>query len=113
MYLCKERNNKRWNAFQYLDSELLCLFQLMVGNAEAFMEVKDQCGTWYQFMASWLLYTEPTVKSFDLSYHAHQCIAKFGGISRLKHSDLILLALMESDLYQVTFLSVSLNGNYI
>lgn len=85
----------------------------MVGNAEAFMEVKDQCGTWYQFMASWLLYTEPTVKSFDLSYHAHQCIAKFGGISRLKHSDLILLALMESDLYQVKFLSVSLNDNYI
>jgi len=85
----------------------------MVGNAESFMEVKDQCGTWYQFMASWLLYTEPTVKSFDLSYHAHQCIAKFGGISRLKHSDLILLALMESDLYQVTFLNISLNGSYI
>jgi hypothetical protein len=76
----------------------------MVGDAEAFLEVKDQCGTWYQFMASWLLYTEPTVKSFDLSYHAHQCIAKFGGISRLKHSDLILLALMESNLHQVIFL---------
>ncbi|GFG30209.1 hypothetical protein Cfor_10183 [Coptotermes formosanus] len=80
--------------------ELELIITLMVGNAEAFLEVKDHCGTWYQFMASWLLYTEPTVKSFDLSYHAHQCIAKFGGISRLKHSDLILLALMESDLYQ-------------
>lgn len=89
--------------------EVSCLFQLMVGNAEAFLEVKDQCGTWYHFMASWLLYTEPAVKSFDLSYHAHQCIAKFGGISKLKHSDLILLALMESDLHQVTFLNTELS----
>jgi hypothetical protein len=95
------------NGIEYL--EVPCLFQLMTGNAEAFLEVKDQCGTWYQFMASWLLYTEPTVKSFDLSYHAHQCIAKFGGISKLKHSDLILLALMESDLYQVTYLSTELS----
>ncbi|XP_069690987.1 nuclear pore complex protein Nup85 isoform X1 [Periplaneta americana] len=81
--------------------ELELLMKLMAGNPEAFLEVKDQCESWYQFMASWLLYTEPTVKSFDLSYHAHQCIAKFGGISSLKESDLILLALMESDQLQV------------
>jgi hypothetical protein len=108
----KTHNKTGWSTVLYMGSETLCLFQVMVGDEEAFLEVKDQCGTWYQFMASWLLYTEPTVKSFDLSYHAHQCIAKFGGISRLKHSDLILLALMESDLHQVIFLNIELNIIY-
>jgi Nup85 Nucleoporin. len=74
----------------------------MAGEEEAFLEVKEQCETWYQYMASWLLYTDPAVKTFDLSFHAHKCIAKFGGISKLKNNDLILLALMESDLHQVS-----------
>lgn len=81
--------------------ELELVVKLLAGDPEAFSEVKDQCESWYQFMASWLLYTEPTVKTFDLSYHAHQCVAKFGGIPRLKNTDHILLALMESDLHQV------------
>ncbi|PSN44565.1 Nuclear pore complex protein Nup85 [Blattella germanica] len=54
-----------------------------------------------KFMAAWLLYTEPTVKSFDLTFHAHQCIGKFGGMSKLNQSEYVILSLMESDLHQV------------
>nr|CAD7405810.1 unnamed protein product [Timema poppensis] len=76
---------------------------LLCGDKEAFSEVKGQCETWYQYMAAWLLYTEPTVKSFDLTFHAHQCIALFRGLDKLNTTDVIILALLEADLQKVGF----------
>nr|CAD7461770.1 unnamed protein product [Timema tahoe] len=73
-------------------------FSLLCGDKEAFSEVKGHCETWYQYMAAWLLYTEPTVKSFDLTFHAHQCIALFRGLDKLNSTDVIILALLEADL---------------
>nr|CAD7263018.1 unnamed protein product [Timema shepardi] len=74
---------------------------LLCGDKEAFSEVKGHCETWYQYMAAWLLYTEPTVKSFDLTFHAHQCIALFRGPDKLNTTDVIILALLEADLQKV------------
>ncbi|KAJ9589474.1 hypothetical protein L9F63_017335 [Diploptera punctata] len=82
-------------------TELELLVKLLAGDADTFLQVKDHCKTWYHFMASWLLYSDPVVKTFDLSYHARQCIEYFGTVSNLKNLDKILLALMESDLHQV------------
>ncbi|CAG2055847.1 unnamed protein product, partial [Timema podura] len=76
-------------------------FSLLCGDKEAFSEVKGHCETWYQYMAAWLLYTEPTVKSFDLTFHAHQCIALFRGLDKLNSTDVIILALLEADLQKV------------
>nr|CAD7423367.1 unnamed protein product [Timema monikensis] len=76
-------------------------FSLLCGDKEAFSEVKSHCETWYQYMAAWLLYTEPTVKSFDLTFHAHQCIALFRGLDKLNTTDVIILALLEADLQKV------------
>nr|CAD7569501.1 unnamed protein product [Timema californicum] len=78
-------------------------FSLLCGDKEAFSEVKGHCETWYQYMAAWLLYTEPTVKSFDLTFHAHQCIALFRGPDKLNTTDVIILALLEADLQKVGF----------
>nr|CAD7586099.1 unnamed protein product [Timema genevievae] len=80
---------------------LQLIMKLLCGDKEAFSEVKGHCETWYQYMAAWLLYTEPTVKSFDLTFHAHQCIALFRGLDKLNSTDVIILALLEADLQKV------------
>lgn len=63
--------------------------------------IKEYCNTWYKYMIVTLLYSEPTIISYDLSYHAHQCISQYGGTAAMKPFDTIMLALFDSDLKQV------------
>ncbi|XP_067005139.2 nuclear pore complex protein Nup85 [Anabrus simplex] len=83
------------------DKNLELIVKILAGDKQAFEVVKNKCETWYQYMAAVLLYTEPTVKIFDLSFHAVRCIAQFGGEDEMLTVDHILLALLESDLEQV------------
>lgn len=80
--------------------EKLQLIMKIVGG-ELVPEIKQHSQAWYQLMISVLLYTEPTVKYFDLSYHANQCITQFGGPKRLKLLDHIIVSLLENDLNEV------------
>lgn len=80
--------------------ELELIMKIIVGNAEAFAQVRDQCGTWYQYMIAWLLYTEPTVKTFDLSFHASKAILAFGQTS-LREVDMVIIAILELNLKQM------------
>ncbi|XP_049950357.1 nuclear pore complex protein Nup85 isoform X1 [Schistocerca serialis cubense] len=80
--------------------ELELLMQVMAGEPDAFAKIRSQCGTWYQYMVAWLLYTEPTVKTFDLSFHASKCMTAFGQ-SELREVDLVLLAILECNVNQV------------
>lgn len=73
----------------------------MIGDESITEAIRKYCSTWYQYMVALLLYTDPTVKSYDLSYHAQQCINAYGGQERLKLLDVLILALLESDLQQV------------
>ncbi|XP_054258211.1 nuclear pore complex protein Nup85 [Macrosteles quadrilineatus] len=66
---------------------------------EAATEMKQHCSTWYELMVSSLMYSEPTVKSFDLIYHANKCIMQFGGTSHLTQLDHIILSLLECNLH--------------
>ncbi|KAL1115921.1 hypothetical protein AAG570_005416, partial [Ranatra chinensis] len=61
-------------------------------------EVKPHCGTWYELMTALLLFSEPTVKSHDLSYHAGRCISLYGGSASLRLADHVILALLDSDI---------------
>lgn len=81
--------------------ELHRLALVLSGSEEALGEIADKCETWYQWMIGKLLFTQPDVKSYDLSYHAQQAINKFGGLSGMTALDSILLAVMESDMAQV------------
>ncbi|TRY74421.1 hypothetical protein TCAL_10429 [Tigriopus californicus] len=81
--------------------ELHRLALVLSGSEEALSEMADKCETWYQWMIGKLLFTQPDVKSYDLSYHAQQAINKFGGLSGMTSLDSILLAVMESDIAQV------------
>lgn len=94
-----------YNVFIHIEFGLITFkyiyLQIIVGNAEAFAQVRDQCGTWYQYMIAWLLYTEPTVKTFDLSFHASKAILAFGQTS-LREVDMVIIAILELNLKQVT-----------
>ena len=50
-----------------------------------------------------LLFTQPDVKCYDLSYFAEQAINKFGGLSKMTSLDSVLLAAIEDDVAQVFF----------
>lgn len=52
-------------------------------------------------MVASLLYTDPTVKIFDLAYHANRSIVRYGGPDFVKQLDMILCAIMEIDIFKV------------
>lgn len=73
----------------------------MVGEEEAWAEIQNQCEAWYEFLAGWLFYTEPTVKTFELGQFAKLSITKMRMKHNLKHLDRVLLAAMEFDIFEV------------
>ncbi|XP_018578026.1 nuclear pore complex protein Nup85 [Anoplophora glabripennis] len=77
------------------------IMRLVVGDENAWAEVQDNCETWYEFLAGWLFYSEPTVKSFELGLFAKRSITKMQMKNHLKHLDRVLLAAMEFDMFQV------------
>ncbi|XP_071443844.1 nuclear pore complex protein Nup85 [Hetaerina americana] len=78
---------------------------ILTGHDGAFNEAVKECESWEQLLAAWLLYTDPTVKSFHLGSHAQQCISQFrghGGRAAIpKPVDSLIISLMESNLHQV------------
>lgn len=77
------------------------LMRLIVGEESAWDQVEKKCEAWYELLAAWLLYTEPTVKSFELGRYAKNCISRMGLRDHMKHLDRVLLAAMEADIFQV------------
>lgn len=63
--------------------------------------IRSHCGTWYQLMTATLFFSEPTVKSFDLSYHADQAMRAFGNTSEMQDLDKLILLLFESNPLEV------------
>lgn len=62
--------------------------------------MKSHCDTWYQLMVA-VFYTDPTIKSFDLSFNSNLCIEAFGGSDRLKLLDETILAVLECNILEV------------
>ncbi|XP_066153103.1 nuclear pore complex protein Nup85 [Euwallacea fornicatus] len=81
--------------------QLNLLAKLMVGEEEAWAEIQGKCEAWYEFLAGWLLYTEPTVKTFELGQFAKHSITKMRLRHNLTHLDRVLLAAMEFDIFEV------------
>jgi nuclear pore complex protein Nup85 len=83
------------------DENLLTICRILAGDDSVFTDLQDLLGTWYCFLISRLLYSNPTIHATDLQYHAHACIDAFGGLSKITHWDAILLAAIELDIHQV------------
>ncbi|KAK6643060.1 hypothetical protein RUM43_004563 [Polyplax serrata] len=102
-YECWKRETKRllidgnFNSHKYLTM----IVKILIGD-ESIQEVtREHCLTWYQHMVASLIYTEPTVKSFDLAFYANQSITRYGGHNNVKQLDLILCAIMEMDIFKM------------
>ncbi|XP_050297593.1 nuclear pore complex protein Nup85 [Anthonomus grandis grandis] len=90
------------DAKQFISNRNLDLLtRLMVGEEEAWTEMIPKCEAWYEFLAGYLFYTEPMVKTFELGQYAKQSIAKMRMKHHLKHLDRVLLAAMEFDIFEV------------
>lgn len=74
---------------------------LISGNDDAFSEITSSCETWYQWMIGKLLFTNPDVKIYDLTFHAEKAIHKYGGIQGMTSLDSIIFAALEMDLTEV------------
>ncbi|XP_025837067.1 nuclear pore complex protein Nup85-like [Agrilus planipennis] len=83
------------------ESHLNLMMKLAVGEELAWNQVQAQCEAWYELLASWLFFTEPTVKTFELGQFARRCIGRMGVRDHLRHLDQILLAALEADIFQV------------
>ena len=66
-------------------------------------KILETCETWYEWMVGKLLYTNPSVKIFDLSHFAEEAISRFGGLSSMTTLDSVILAAMELDIPQVKY----------
>ncbi|CAG9767112.1 unnamed protein product [Ceutorhynchus assimilis] len=90
------------DAKQFMSNRNLDLImRLIVGEESAWAEMHPHCETWYDFLAGWLFYTEPTVKTFELGRFADQSIDRMRVKHHLKHLDRVLLAFMKFDLFEV------------
>lgn len=83
------------------DRNLDLITRLVIGEDLAWSQVQEQFEAWYELLAAWLFFTEPTVKSFELGQFARTCISRMGVKDRMKHLDRVLLAALEKDILQV------------
>lgn len=81
--------------------ELNLLAEIMAGQDEAINSIAERCETWYQWLVYRLLYTNPSVKDYDLSIYAQQAIDRFGGLDSLTSLDSVLLGIIELDIPEV------------
>uniref|UniRef100_A0A8D0L709 Nuclear pore complex protein Nup85 n=1 Tax=Sphenodon punctatus TaxID=8508 RepID=A0A8D0L709_SPHPU len=80
--------------------ESIC--KILLGEEKAILEKKDQMTTWYHFLVTQLLYSNPTVKPMELHLYAQSSLDQFlGGESTPEPLDSILLAAFEFDIHQV------------
>lgn len=84
-----------------------------MGEETAWAEIQSDCEAWYEYLAGWLFFTEPTLKSFELGQYAKHTITKIGMKNKLKHLDRVLLAAMEYNLFQVKNFSLFFKCNSI
>ena len=74
---------------------------MISGDMTVMDTIRSHCKEWYQLMTATLFLTEPTVKSFDLSYHADQAMRAFGNTNMINDLDKLILLLLESNLLEV------------
>lgn len=75
--------------------------------------MRPKCEAWYELLADWLFFTEPTVKSFELGQFARRWLNRCGGKEHMKHLDYVILSALEFDLLEVRKnISEQYNSNF-
>jgi len=84
-----------------LKPEMKLICKILCGDDDAFEEIKDVAGSWYQLLISYLFYSNPTIMPFDIHYCCNMCIDMFGGLASLSPLDNILLSAFKFDVTQL------------
>lgn len=94
--------------------ELVLIIQILCGDNDAFTRVKEICHglSWYELLVAKLLYSNPTVKSYELQYHTQFSLDLCGGRDALETWQVILLAAFELDVHAVIKTSSECFGNW-
>ncbi|KAK5856393.1 hypothetical protein PBY51_007993 [Eleginops maclovinus] len=80
--------------------EIIC--KILVGDEDTLLEHKELLGTWYHFLVTRLLFSQPTVQPTQLHYYAQSCMTMFLDPRSVPEPlDNILLAAFEFDIHQV------------
>lgn len=78
------------------------MMRVAIGEEAAWSKMQIYCETWYELLAGWLFFTNPTVKTYELGRLAKRCIATTGARNHMRHLDVVLLAAMEVDIIQAS-----------
>ena len=62
-------------------------------------DVLGKCETWYEWLVGKLLYTNPSIRSYDLPYHAEEAITNFGGLGKDSECSFRLMLMEYTSLY--------------
>ena len=78
------------------------LADILSGSEEIFNgKVFEMCETWFEWMVAYLLFTNPSVKIYDVGNFAAEAMAKFGGMNSMTTLDSVIFSAMELDVGQV------------
>ena len=79
---------------EFATCQQLAIFaKVLAGDDTTFKEeVQPKCETWYEWLIGKMLFTNPSVKIYDLPFHAEEAITNFGGLGSMTSLDSILLA---------------------
>lgn len=83
------------------DKNLDFISRLVVGEELAWSQAQGHCEAWYELLAAWLFFTEPSVKAYELGDFAKTCLSRMGMRDNMKHLDRVLLAALQYDVLQV------------
>ncbi|KAJ1526851.1 hypothetical protein ONE63_008410 [Megalurothrips usitatus] len=83
------------------NADLELVMKIVSGDVTVVDAIRSHCQEWYQLMTATLFFTEPTVKSFDLSYHADHAMRAFGRSNDIQDLDKLILLLLEANLLEV------------
>ncbi|KAM4664480.1 nuclear pore complex protein Nup85 [Discoglossus pictus] len=75
--------------------------KVLQGDEATILANKDLMTTWYHFLVSSLLFSNPTVKPTDMHFYAQSSLDLFLGTENAEPLDNILLAAFEFDIHQV------------
>ncbi|XP_065668413.1 nuclear pore complex protein Nup85 isoform X3 [Hydra vulgaris] len=95
---------------QYPEVEEICM--LLCGKDSALLKHKNICESWYEIMVAKLLYTQPTVSTFNLKQIAVDCLELFNGIDNVSALDEIVLSILSFDIHTVVEKSSEIFPNW-
>eukprot|EP00111_Clytia_hemisphaerica_P017804 TCONS_00052656-protein len=81
--------------------EIEKMMEIICGDDKEVLQNSHVCQSWQQLMVAKILYTDPTVKTFNLKQYAVESMEQFNGIGKVTKLDEIILSILSYDMHKV------------